>query len=259
MQNTLENKNDNVASSSKQVQKVLSKQDMLMGSLKEFFSVPEHLGKMVPILTQKSKISLRLLDWFVTNYAKKKNIAYFFDEKDSNGEMKQKYFNVFLKYKSQLKAYSKQQFDPFCRKWKIVKKKKIFCGIHFYYKKDHYVETTVGQLNFFRWVIANKVLDYTIEHLTEIQRDMLLTATKKKGKESKKKSSKKETSSSETNLKSSSTPSSAPQVNKPSSSESQTSNNVPTTIEKLGSSKGVSVSATQKRSNGRVSITVDFS
>lgn len=161
------------------VNNVQSKQDMLMGSLKEFFSVPEHLGKMIPILTQKSKISLRLLDWFVTNYAKKKNIAYFFDVKDKNGNSKQQYFNVFLKYKSQLKAYSKQQFDPFCRKWKLVKGNKIYCGIHFYYKKDHYVETTVGQLNFFRWIIANKVLDYAIEYLTDIQRDMLLNATRK--------------------------------------------------------------------------------
>jgi hypothetical protein len=248
MTNTTDNKTSSTASNS-----VVSKQDMLMGSLKEFFSVPEHLGKMIPILTQKSKISLRLLDWFVTNYAKKKNIAYFFDVKEKNGEVKQKYFNVFLKYKSQLKAYSKQQFDPFCRKWKIVKKKKIYCGIHFYYKKDHYVETTVGQLNFFRWVIANKVLDYTIEHLTEIQRDMLLTATKKKGKGS-------ETTSTTTE-KTETKESEAPQVNKP---VSQTVASPPNTIEKLGSTKGanstsVSVSATKKTSNGRVSITVDFS
>lgn len=157
--------------------KVLSKQDMLMGSLKTFFCVPEHLGKMIPILTQKSKISLRLLDWFVTNYAKKKNICYFIDYEKKNVK-KQRYFNVFLNYKSQLKAYSKQQFDPFCRKWKPYKGKRLYCGIHFYYKKDHYVETTVGQLNFFRWIVANNVLDYAIEHITDIQRDMLLNAGK---------------------------------------------------------------------------------
>jgi hypothetical protein len=223
---------------------------MLMGSLKEFFSVPEHLGKMIPILTQKSKISLRLLDWFVTNYAKKKNIAYFFDVTDANGETKQQYFNVFLKYKSQLKAYSKQQFDPFCRKWKIAKKKKIYCGIHFYYKKDHYVETTVGQLNFFRWIIANKVLDYTIEHLTEIQRDMLLTATKKKTKDT--------TTTTETKKDETATTavSKAPEVTKP-----ITQTTTPSTIQKLGSSKpeAVNVSATKKVTNKHISITVDFS
>ena len=157
---------------------IQSKQDMLMGSLKDFFSVPENLGKMIPILTQKSKISLRLLDWFVTNYAKKKNIGYFVTH-TKGGKERQMFFNVYLNYKSQLKAYSKQLFDPFCRKWKIMKQKKLYCGIHFYYKKDQYVETTVGQLNFFRWVIQNKVLDYAIEQLLDIQRDMLLFAKKK--------------------------------------------------------------------------------
>ena len=31
---------------------------------------------LVPIITQKDSISLRVLDWLVTNYAKKENIAY---------------------------------------------------------------------------------------------------------------------------------------------------------------------------------------
>lgn len=161
---------------------VQSKQDMLMGSLKHFFSSSENLGKMIPILTQKSKISLRLLDWFVTNYAKKNNIGYFITYiPKGKTTQREKYFNVFLNYKSQLKAYSKQQFDPFCRKWVFGKKKtKVYCGIHFYYKKGHYIETTVGQLNFFRWIVSNKVLDYAIEHLIEIQRDMMSEIAAKK-------------------------------------------------------------------------------
>ena len=237
--------------------KIQSKQDMLMGSLKEFFSVPEHLGKMIPILTQKSKISLRLLDWFVTNYAKKKNISYFFDVPSKNGSTKQQYFNVFLKYKSQLKAYSKQQFDPFCRKWKIVKKKKIYCGIHFYYKKDHYVETTVGQLNFFKWIIANKVLDYAIEYLTEIQRDMLKSATKKRGSSTKSKTvnpktEKSKTEKSKTENTKNTKKSNAPQVTKPVSQTTQMA-----TTNK--NDKGVFINATKKLTKKHVSITVDFS
>ena len=84
-----------------------------------------------------------------------------------------------MNYKSQLKAYSKQLFDPFCRKWKITKPKKVYCAIHFYYKKDKYIETTAGQLNFFRWVIQNNVLEYAIDKITDIQRDMLMFAKKK--------------------------------------------------------------------------------
>lgn len=164
--------------------KIQSKQDMLMNTLKEFFLSQENIAKMVPIIKQKSKISLRLLDWFVTNYAKKKNIGYFVKSKKKDPKTNQiiqreQYFNVYLNYKSQLKAYSKQLFDPFCRKWKITKPKKVYCAIHFYYKKDKYIETTAGQLNFFRWVIQNNVLEYAIDKITDIQRDMLLFAKKK--------------------------------------------------------------------------------
>jgi hypothetical protein len=227
--------------------RVLSKQDMLMGSLKTFFSVPENLGKMIPILTQKSKISLRLLDWFVTNYAKKKNICYFIDY-NKNGEKKQRYFNVFLNYKSQLKAYSKQQFDPFCRKWKPHKGKRVYCGIHFYYKKDRYVETTVGQLNFFRWIVANKVLDYAIEHLTAIQRDMLVNASKTRT--STKKYTKKSTNKTSTKSQNAKTN----EVKGVTDSVQAIKNSIPS----KGESPPVSINATKKITKKHIQITVDF-
>lgn len=150
---------------------VSSRQDLLMTSLTEFFKNKNHLNQMLPILNQTAHISLRILDWFVTNYAKKKKIVY-----STNGQM----FNVYLNYKSQLKAYSKKQFDPFCRKIRKVNGKQIYEGIKFYYDDNKYIETTVGQLNFFRWAISNGVLSYIIDHLTDIVDDMILSTKKKK-------------------------------------------------------------------------------
>ena len=150
---------------------VRSKQDLLMTSLDEFFKNKNHLNQMLPILNQTAHISLRILDWFVTNYAKKKKIVYVIDN-----EM----FNVYLNYKSQLKAYSKKQFDPFCRKIRKVNDKQIYEGIKYYYDTKKYIETTVGQLNFFRWAISNGVLSYIIDHLTDIVDDMILSSKKKK-------------------------------------------------------------------------------
>ena len=49
-----------------------------------------------------------------------------------------KQFNVFLSYRSQLNAYSKKQFDPFCRRNRI----------DFYFNETQFITTTVGQLNF---------------------------------------------------------------------------------------------------------------
>jgi len=112
---------------------------------------------MLSIITGESNISLRIVDWFATNYAKKNFTLY-----TLSSEMGQKRFKVYVDYKLKLKAYSKNRFDPFCR-WE---------RISIPYKGDKWIETTIGQLNFFKWTIENKVLDYIEEHYTEIEQDM---------------------------------------------------------------------------------------
>ena len=152
---------------------VPNKQDILMKSLTEFFQNSHYIHEMLPIIHGDSKISLRIIDWFVTNYAKKNNTCLVSDNDDgdidklkgksNNTNIKQ--FLVFLNYKSQLKAYTKKQFDPFCRRERIN---------FFYDIKDStkYIETTVGQLNFFRWAIKNKVLSYINNNIETIEHDM---------------------------------------------------------------------------------------
>lgn len=144
------------------------KQDLLMESLTDFFT-NENVDYMLPIVNGNSNISLRIIDWFVTNYAKKNNISYYTNynmDVQEGGKIIQKpitkQFIVYLNYKSQLKAYSKKQFDPFCRRERIS----------FYYDKENELVTTVGQLNFFRWAIENHVLDYIGDNLQEIEKDM---------------------------------------------------------------------------------------
>tara|TARA_B100000945_G_C20345214_1_gene579404 strand:+ start:161 stop:766 length:606 start_codon:yes stop_codon:yes gene_type:complete len=132
----------------------ISKPDLLMISLTRFFKDKEKMDIMLPIIEGKSPISLRILDWFVTNYSKKNNINY-----RINGEQ----FIVHLNYKSQLKAYSKKTFDPFCRRERI----------NFEYDdKNNNVITTVGQLNFFRWALESNVIDYVDKNLDNIEEDM---------------------------------------------------------------------------------------
>ena len=135
-----------------------SKSDILMLPITEFYKDINNIKKMMRIINGKSRISLRILDWFATNYSKKNNIVYICNEGTENA-MK---FNVFLDYKAQLKAYTKKQFDPFCRNERIS----------FYDHDDNKISTTVGQLNFFRWIINNKVIDYVDEHIDEIEDDM---------------------------------------------------------------------------------------
>jgi hypothetical protein len=76
-----------------------------------------------------------------------------------------RYFNVYLQYKCQLKAYKKKLFDPFCRKQRI--------GFH--YDEYNCVVTTIGQLNFFKWALSYKVLEYVQNNLDNITKDMILS------------------------------------------------------------------------------------
>jgi hypothetical protein len=136
---------------------VSSKKDLLMQSLINFFANRETLDTIIPIITGKSKISLRILDWFVTNFSKKNNINYSVVLND-----KTKNFIVYLDYKSQLKAYSKKNFDPFCRRERIS----------FIDHDGKDLITTVGQLNFFRWAIENNIIEYIKNNYDEIEIDM---------------------------------------------------------------------------------------
>ena len=135
---------------------VIHTKDLLMVSLAKFFSDKMLIRKVMSIISGESIISLRLIDWFVTNYSKKYGTIIV--------QAPNQHFNVYLSYRSQLKAYSKQQFDPFRRRDRI----------RFYYERDMSTETTIGQLNFFRWVLENNILEYIEEHKETIESDMIL-------------------------------------------------------------------------------------
>ena len=147
-----------------------SRSDLLMSSLQVFFKKQDNINKILPIINGTSKISLRVIDWFVTNYSKKNNTSYFINS--LNGRILKnidnynpdycKQFLVYIDYKLQLKGYQKKQFDPFCRRSRI----------NFYYEENKCFVTTVGQLNFFRWIITNRILDYITENLKDIETDM---------------------------------------------------------------------------------------
>jgi hypothetical protein len=153
------------------------KVSLLMNSLNEFYRDGEYISKIKPILEQKAEVSLRILDWFITNYSKKYRIII----NDT--------FDVYQNYKLMLRSFSKRQFDPFCRKNKIL----------FYYKNiegnceksaetceneestlnerdqtddKSCLETSCGQLCFFRWCFQNGIIEYVEKNLKDIEEDM---------------------------------------------------------------------------------------
>ena len=132
--------------------------DLLMKNLMDFYNERENLLKMMSIINGESKISLRLVDWFVTNFAKKYYTVY--ELKTKHDESMR--FKVYNDYKLKLKAYSKRRFDPFCR-WE---------RISIPYDNEKYMETTIGQLNFFKWAIENHIVQYIENNYPSIENDM---------------------------------------------------------------------------------------
>ena len=122
----------------------ISSSDLLLLSLSNYYSKNDKIFILKDIVENNSKLSLRLIDWYVTNYCKQHNIVYILKKKDNN-----EYFNVYMNYRSQLKAFKKILFDPFRRRERIV----------FHYGKDKEISTTIGQLNFFRWNMRTTLLN----------------------------------------------------------------------------------------------------
>lgn len=127
--------------------------ELLLRNLMDFYRETELLDKMLSIISGESSISLRIVDWFATNYSKKHWTQY---------QRKGRPFKVYVDYKLKLKAYSKRRFDPFCRWDRIT----------IPYKNNTYIETTIGQLNFFKWALENNVIDYIEENYVDIENDM---------------------------------------------------------------------------------------
>ena len=143
-------------------------EDLLLDSLYKFYNNPHNGSRLISILQGGTNTSLRSVDWFITNYSKKNNIYYniyrtnnnipSFSEKDNHLVCN---LNVFQSYKSQLRAYSKKRFDPFCRRNRI----KYNCH-------GEILDTTIGQLNFLKWAINNLIMDYIKIHKDNIELDM---------------------------------------------------------------------------------------
>jgi hypothetical protein len=138
--------------------------ELLMKNLMDFYKESDNLHKMLRVINGESRISLRIVDWFVTNFAKKNYTVYelpaAMSETGRNNDPIR--FKVYNDYKLKLKAYSKKRFDPFCRWDRIT----------IPYNEKKYMETTIGQLNFFKWAIENNIIEYIENHYDAIESDM---------------------------------------------------------------------------------------
>jgi hypothetical protein len=145
-----------------------SSKDLLLSSLYTFYNHhPKYIETLKTIIDGKHELSLRMIDWLVTRYAKCNNIIYWINEIDDNvyynlpdnyNIEKYRKITLYLDYRAQLKSFKKFNFDAFRRHERILFNDEI--------------ETTIGQLNFFKWAFNNKIINYAIDNQKKIYENM---------------------------------------------------------------------------------------
>ena len=137
----------------------------------------KQIKKMVRIINNEDPISLRLLNWFAMKYSSTMESLEFVCA-DGSIEL----FDVKISYTARLDTHSKKFFDPFRR------------GKRFDYQYDRagmVVETTLCQLNFFRWLLLHGLLEYVEEHFDYLKNKMGNHNIKEKKKKEKEEQQKK--------------------------------------------------------------------
>lgn len=135
----------------------------------------DKIQKMIKIINNEDQISLRLLNWFAMKHSATMESLEIIDE-DGNHEL----FDVKISYRARLNTHSKKYFDPFRRGRRF----------DYYYDSrnaDKFVETTLCQLNFFRWLFLHDLMDYVDDQFDHLKQKMgSYNNVEKKKKETKK-------------------------------------------------------------------------
>ena len=162
--------------------------ELLLSSLISFYSNNNHKSTLKIIIDGKHELSLRMIDWLVTRYAKNNNIIYWINDSDDKiyynlpdnySNEKYRKINLYLDYRAQLKSFKKFNFDAFRRHERIT----FFIGdndnTNDNTNDNKYIETTIGQLNFFKWAFNNKIIIYALQNQKNIYENMSKFSYKK--------------------------------------------------------------------------------
>ena len=133
--------------------KLNKRQITRLTELVSFFHTDRINNVLIPIISMRSVVSLRALDWFIINYAKRHRITLI--NKYSH------FLSVYDDYRVWLKYWRRSIFDAFRR------------GTRIYFEIEGVAyATTVAQLNFLYWSEKTGVLDYVAANISIIEADV---------------------------------------------------------------------------------------
>ncbi|CAN0561947.1 unnamed protein product, partial [Ectocarpus sp. 12 AP-2014] len=130
------------------------KDEVLLNSVLLWFNEEEgRVQTFADIVHRKNGLSLRIIDWLITNFTKSFSVAI-----ESDGLPR----NLHRDYHTNLSAHNKKNFDPFARRRRI--------HIVLFGKEERV--STIGQLNFFRWFLSKNLVGFLLENKSVIEKHM---------------------------------------------------------------------------------------
>lgn len=137
------------------------KDEVLLNSVLVWFNEEEsRVQTFSDIVHHKNGLSLRIIDWLITNFTKSFSVAI-----ESDGLPR----NLRKDYHKNLTAHNKKNFDPFARRRRI---KIVLFG-------EEKRVSTIGQLNFFRWFLSKNLVEVLLENKSVVEKHMKDSDTNK--------------------------------------------------------------------------------
>lgn len=131
-----------------------SKETALVRMLEKKYAETDAIDVLLPLVERSSPVSLRALDWCVTNWSKQHNVV-------CTGIAAGRLTNIHHSYRAMLSFWKRRLFDPFRRRERVDIE--IDGTRH---------ETTLGQANFALWAHTSGTYAYVVGHCGEIERSM---------------------------------------------------------------------------------------
>lgn len=130
------------------------KDEVLLDSVLHWFNQEQSRVKTFSdIVNHRNGLSLRIIDWLITNFSKAFSVAI-----ESDGFPR----NLCKDYHKNLNAHNKKNFDPFARRRRI----------HIVLFGQEERVSTIGQLNFFRWFLSKDLVGFLLQNKSVIEKHM---------------------------------------------------------------------------------------
>ena len=148
---------------------------LLLESVRDFFKTDQANFDVLWGLRNRGRAdndqpSLRVIDHLVTRFARERGVCY--DVPGSDIPV-----HLYLAHRAELDRYGKAHIDPFARTDKHQAGKEVFVSPN---GDGRQVIATAKQLNFIRWAIRNRVIDYATAYLSDIRANLPAAAKKKR-------------------------------------------------------------------------------